>query len=429
VKNESNYRALIEYNDYLNDYPQEFVDKLTSRGICSVYGNKIRFKVTGVLIYRNNFIVVFPKAYSVPKEEKAKKEHIQVLFNVLLRYKREADFTPEEEELLGGENGLYSENLLTAYRLIQDFTQNGLLLKQIRIKTSSNSGLTDWTATINKRQPVFSGKSVVYIDTISRKTTVDRQNQLLLLHKYCVFKSLEKYGWLFGLSSENAELDVTELNCDISYAINFLTKEMNSTFVEREINVIKMIRDFLSGIELENDEERLETLVTPYFQNVWELICGSIFSNQYKTLKQIIPKLNWEIDSSAVVQPQRPDIMFLRDQVLYILDAKYYDTDSNLPGWHDVVKQLFYAFTIFKSIKSKDLCLTDKRLERKVKKVEDTVNIFLFPSGDEEPLRYIGKVNIENNTDFNDIKAYKINTFLAMKCYVGKEKYNFVSQL
>jgi hypothetical protein len=180
---------------------------------------------------------------------------------------------------------------------------------------------------------------------------------------------------------------------------------------------------------MENNEEKLETFVTPYFQNVWELICGSIFSNQYNTLKQIIPKLNWEIDSSAVVQPQRPDIIFLQDQVLYILDAKYYDTDSNLPGWHDVVKQLFYAFTIFKNIKSKDFRLIDKNLEKRVQKVNQTKNIFLFPSGDEEPIKDIGKVNIKNNKDFNDIKAYKVNTFLAMKCYLGRGKYNFINQL
>jgi hypothetical protein len=423
------YITLIEYNEYINDYPKELVDILMGRGICTVNKNKITFKVTGLLIYKNTCIIVFPKAYKFPKDRQVLKEHIQVLFNVLLRYKRDADCTAEEEELLGGENGQHNENLISAYRLIQDFTQNGLLLKQIRIKALTNTGNIDWTATINKRHPVFSGKSVVYIDTISRKTTVDRQNQLLLLHKYCVFKSLEKYGWLFGLSSDNAELDVTELNCDVSYAINFLTKELNSTFAEREINVIKMIRDFLSGIEMENNEEKLETFVTPYFQNVWELICGSIFSNQYNTLIQIIPKLNWEIDSSAVVQPQRPDIIFLQDQVLYILDAKYYDTDSNLPGWHDVVKQLFYAFTIFKNIKSKDFRLIDKKLEKRVQKVNQTKNIFLFPSGDEEPIKYIGKVNIKNNKDFNDIKAYKINTFLAMKCYVGKARYNFINHL
>ncbi|MEF2097311.1 LlaJI family restriction endonuclease [Bacillus sp. CFBP9009] len=429
MRHEQHYISVIEYKEYDNNYPEEFVNKLINREICSVKNNKIKFKATGILIYKNTFIIIFPKNYNVTNDEQDLKEHAQVLFQVLIKYKREAKITPEEMDLLGGDEGQNKENLYTAYRLILDFTQNGPFKKEMRIKSSAHSGNIDWTATINKKQPVFSGGSAIYTDTISQKTTIDRHNLLLKLYHYCVLKSIEKYGWLFGVSLENLNMDVNGLPCDIHFAVNFLTKELNSTFVEREMNVIRLLRDFLSGIELKNYDDNLDILVTPYFHNVWEVICGHNFNNQYSSLKQIIPKLKWEIESTAKVQSQRPDIMVLREQTMYILDAKYYDIDTNLPGWPDVVKQLFYAFTILKNIESEKFKLSDDKLERKIKKIKMVENAFLFPSGDYEPIKNIGKVNIEENKDLGDIKAYKVNTFLAMKCYIGKEKYNFLNKI
>lgn len=422
MKHKSNYIIAIEYKEYENDYPDDFVTQLINREICSIKNNKIKFKVTGLLIYKKTFIIIFPKNYNVPHDEKDLKKHAQVLFQVLLKYKQESNnLNVEEMELLGGGYGQDKEAIYTAYQIISDFIENGPLKKEIRIEASSNSGRIDWSATINKKQPIFSGGSVIYNDTVSKKNTIDHHHLLLQLYRYCVNKSIEKYGWLFDLSLENGK-EFNELPCDIDYGINFLKKELNSTFVDREMKVIKILRDFLSGIESERFEKiEIEVMVTPYFHNVWEVICSFNFKNQYKALRSLIPKTRWEIKSSAMVQSQRPDIMFIKEKTLYILDAKYYDIDTNLPGWSDIVKQLFYAFTIFKNITVK----TDQR----IKQLETVENAFLFPSGDLEPIKFVGRVGIEENNDLGYIKAYKVNTFLAMQCYLGKRRFNFIDQI
>lgn len=428
MRHDPQYIFINEYKEYENEFSADMVKQMVYNEICSVKKNKIKFKVVGVLVYKNTFIIIFPKGYKLPGNKAAQKKHAYVLVQVLLKYKRENSLDSEELEMLGGNEGEYNENLYTAFRLITDFIQNGNLKKETKIKSADHKNI-NWPATINKRQPIFSDGSVIYTDTISSRTINDRQHLLLQLHSYCIHQSLEKYGWLFDLSADNFNLNIQEMPCDLSYAVNFLIKEMNTTFVEREIMVIKMIKEFLFGMELKTLEDKMDFLVTPYFHNVWEVICSINFNNQYKFLKPIIPKLNWEIDSSARVQSQRPDIMFLKEEKLYILDAKYYDIDANLPGWPDVVKQLFYAFTIFKNIKSESYTLPNQRLENKIKKVEAVENSFLFPSGDTEPIKKVGKVNIERNKELNDITAYKVNTFLAMNCYIGRDKYDFISQL
>ncbi|WP_099353145.1 LlaJI family restriction endonuclease [Fredinandcohnia onubensis] len=422
----------LEHNEYeIDELPIGIVNHLVDRGVCNVRQNKIKFIATGIVIYRNNFIIIFPKTYPLPSHEENLRKHAQVLFETLLKYRSDANFNDEKMDLMGGDEGHQNESLLTAYNLIKDFTQNGFLVKENRVNTLQSTGNIDWGATINKRQPIFTRRSVIYADIISKRITINQQNKLSILHRYCVSMSIEKYGWLIGISPElNIDnIGTPELTIDISYAIQFLKNELNGTFIEREINVIKLMIDFLSGIEEKSKEDDIDILVTPYFQNVWELICSELFRNQYKALKKIIPKLNWEIESNAIVQNQRPDIIFLFGQKLYILDAKYYNIDTNLPGWPDVVKQLFYAYTIFNNIKSEHFWFPNKKLEMKLKKIVGVENVFLFPSCEKEIIKYVGKVNVENNSDFDDIIAYKINTYFAMKCYVGIEDYNFIKWL
>lgn len=426
MREETAYKTFTEYKEYPNTFPKELTDLLQTKGICSLRGNMITFKVTGLLIYRETLLIIFPKAYKLPEDLAAEKEHIEVLFKVLMKYKDEAALDTDEAELLDGENGEYKGNLITIYRLIQDFFQNGYLIKEMRVKTVNYSGRTDWPSTIRKKQPVFSGGSVIYVDHISHKTTVDKQNLLLRLHKYCIYKGIEKYGWLFGVSPDIVEPQKNALNnYDLDSIINFLTGELNNTFVEREIQVIKLLIQFLYGINPEKSEDRLETLATPYFQNVWETMCSVNFNNQYHRLKNVIPKLKWQIDSKASVRPQRPDLMVIKEDTLYILDAKYYDTDRNLPGWGDIVKQLFYAVTIRKKIESESLRLAGFD----VSSITGTFNAFLFPSGNPEAIKYIGKVEVDQNELLGEVKAFKVNTFLTMKCYVGKEKFSYINTL
>ncbi len=424
VSKQPSYKTFIENKQYQNIFSTEITDIWQKKGICRLKGDLITFEVTGLLIFRGKFLMIFPKSYELPTTEIDIRKHIEVLTKVLIKYKNEAVLDPIESELLGGENGENIKNLITTYHLIQDFTQNGYLIKETFIKSTNYSGKVDWPTTIKKKQPVFSERSVVYVDPIFQKKVIDQQNLLIKLHKFCIYKSIEEFGWLLGISSDFVE-PVNNLisNYDLNFLINFLTRELNNTFVEREIKVINLLIQYISGMTPENPEEKLETLATPYFQNVWETMCSVNFKNQYHVLKQIIPKLNWEIDSNATVQLQRPDLMILRDKTLYILDAKYYNIEKNLPGWSDIVKQLFYAYTIYSNIQSNKNLMPHLKLNN----ITRVYNAFLFPSSESEAINYAGKVEVEGNNQLGNIKAFRINTFLMMKCYIGIEKFSYIN--
>lgn len=424
VNKQSFYKTFIENKQYQNIFPMEITDIWQEKRICRLHGKMISFEVTGLLIFKGEFLMIFPKSYELPTTDIKIKKHIEILIKVLLKYKTENVLDPLESELLGGKNGGNIENLITAYQLIQDFTQNGYLLKETLIKSTNYSGKVDWPTTIKKRHPILSEKYVVYDNPIFHKKITDQQNLLVKLHKYCIYKSIEEFGWLLGISSDFAEPEQNLLiNYDLTFLINFLTSELNNTFVDRGINVITLLIQFISGVNPENPEEKLETLATPYFQNVWETMCSVNFKNQYHSLKQIIPKLKWEIDSNATVQPQRPDLIIIRGNTLYILDAKYYNIEKNLPGWSDIVKQLFYGYTIYSNIQSNENLVP----HLKIHNITRVYNAFLFPSSKLEAISYAGKVEVEGNIQLGNIKAFSINTFLMMKCYIGIENFPFIN--
>ncbi|KYG27720.1 LlaJI family restriction endonuclease [Alkalihalobacillus trypoxylicola] len=418
----SNFKIYTEYTNYNNDFPKDVINNFLKNELCIINGPKIRFRVVGFIVFKDEFIIVFPKGYLLPKNDDECRGHIVTLLHVLMKYRKEATLDTLEMQLLGGTTGEQRESLVTAFDLIEDFNQNGLIQKELKLKSIHFNGHVDWPSTIVKKQPIVSDNTVVYVDTISNRKTIDKQHMLMMLHDYCINRSFERYGWLFDYSIEKR---VIELPCDINYALNFLEMEMRDTFVEREVKLIYLMINFLRGIKAEQVENKLDVLVTPYFYNVWEAICSKLFNNEYQSLRKLIPKINWEIDSDAIVQSQRPDIMYIENDALYILDAKYYDINKNLPGWHDIVKQMFYAFTIFKNIKSSKLKFSNVRLKKRLLQITKVENMFIFPSGEKEIMKYVGKVNIENNSDFEDIKAIKINTFFSMRCYIGKEKFDY----
>ncbi|WP_164214792.1 LlaJI family restriction endonuclease [Virgibacillus sp. YIM 98842] len=411
----------IEQVEYEKNLSSEFLNELILNRICTITtDNKVVFKASGFVVYKNDVYIIFPKNYIKFHNEKHNNEYIKVLFKTLMKYKNEKILDPFESELLGGSIGNKNENITTAFMLINDFVTNGLLIKEITRRTTAYGGNIDWGNTVNKKDPIISGKNIIYHDKLIRKKTLDSTNLLIQLQKFCLYKSIEKYGWLFDFEIDKNLFEISELNFEISFAINFLEQQLNSTYVERDIFVINLIKDFLIGIQHQQIEEKIETLMTPYFHNVWESICSNIFGNQYNSLKQIVPRLKWGLDNNAIVQPQRPDIMLIKNKELYILDAKYYDVYKNLPGWKDIVKQFYYAETIRNHINSPAF-LKNRVDTQKINNIKNIRNIFLFPSNEDKPIIYIGNVTIENNSSLGVIKSYKINTFYAMKIYIGEE--------
>jgi hypothetical protein len=385
-----------DYSNFAFLLKEEFF----KRNLCKKIGESIVFNFTGFVFNNNLLIIVFPKGYDfAPKQNKI---HIKALINVLLRYKEEVGIAEDEYDLMGGMEGVESEGFLAAINVLKDFISNGYIRREAISHKVSVGNNIDWRKTIDSRDPIISNNRPVYLDFVNRVKRTDRENLLYKLHRYAVQKSFKKCGWLMNLDEIETDPEFNTLPCDENLAEYTINQELSKTFDDREIRLLINIKYFICGSS-NADDDKIETLATQYFHNIWEAICGNLFNNEYERFRNLIPKPVWHI-SNPKYNPtyftrQIPDILYVERNTLYILDAKYYNIKRNLPGWHDLVKQFYYAYSLGIRLKAK------------------TKNVLLFPSSTDNTVEYLGYVNIEKDPRLGVVHSYVIDIVYAMVNY------------
>lgn len=386
--------------------------------ICQTYQGKFKFTIVGVICVNSQPVVVFPKNYCTDIDsEKELLPDAKTLAKVLIRYRNEAGHEPEEMRLLYGDGKMNSSLIAVAMFLLEDYCQNGYLRRQSVITTTHSSGRIDWKSTVNTVLPVISNGSPLYPDPVLKKRKDNENNIVVLAHKYVINKCFSEWGWLLGY--DDYKTGSTALPYPLTEVIFALRKELRQTFQSREIRVIKSLIQYLEEQTSNQESGQIRVMATPYFSFVWESICGYLMDNQYTRLKSLLPQPVWESHIVSGHISQRPDIYHVRKNVLYILDAKYYDYNHNIPGWHDVVKQLFYRHTM-KAIEH------SREYVRMLPDTKAIFNGFLFP-GNGDDCCYVGRVHVPTVPDLGEVKAFAINQKQALTAYAYRNNDSFIS--
>lgn len=336
----------------INSFPT-ISDKLyTYPEICVVYEKSFQFKFTGILVINDIPVIVFPKNYKLPMESKDIIDQAGTLIRVFLRYRNEPIHELDENTYLFGDKNNNNSRITTAIRIMEDYRMYGYLHRELVISSTTRKGRIDWAATVNKTIPTVNHNRVVYDAPIIRCSMVDNENIVYKLHRYVISQCIKMWGWLFGINLSN-EMEYEKLPCPITEAIFSLKAELRNVYVQREINVINMLISYLTAESGCEKKYNKEILGTQYFNIIWESICGYLFNNKYSVLSSLVPQPEWESKIVSGRISQRPDVFAVDEKRLYILDAKYYNFKLNLPGWHDVVKQLFYRHTVILNLRKK----------------------------------------------------------------------------
>lgn len=401
----------IESTDYLSSQYPEITETLKAfPDICIISERTFQFKIVGTFCIDERPVIVFPKGYDLPVHRDLQIQETKVLIRVLLRYRNEMNKSNESSDALWGLDDISSNRIAAAMLLLEDYCQNGYLKRYAECRSSGYKRRTDWPATINKTVPLYSKGNPVYDSPIARWKKNDIHNIVVLAHKYVIQDCFRKWGWLFGYDLiPNAD---PRLPCPISEIILCLKTELRKTYINRDIMVIHQLIQYLSASTGKQNSRRLDLFATPYFSFVWEAICGFLFNNSYPKLKKILPQPIWESNIVSGRIAQRPDIFYVEGENLYILDAKYYNYHKNLPGWHDVVKQLFYRH----SLEAVSGTLDYISLLPETKKI---FNAFILP-GDGDDFLYLGQVYVPKVKDLGTIKAIVIDQKRAFATYAAR---------
>jgi hypothetical protein len=380
---------------------REIPKELYELGICEKQGQKVRFKVVGIIIAENLVFSILPKGSQVTESLPEMIQKTRIVIKTLLKYNRSS----YDGDIFNSGITTNIEPLQTIYWLIQDYLQYGIVQFQNHKKEINGRGKINWPKTIKETTPYIVNSRPYYLDLITHRTDSAYQNEVSLIHEYVIHKISEMYGWLFQFK---ADFQPARFSFKLSQMIYIIKRAIRETYVDREIELFKRLLQYLEN-KTDNEINNLSFYATPSFNVVWEKICGEIFNNDQE-IHELMPNPYWSVNNRIFRTSQRADILFKENEKHFVLDAKYYSVNrglDKLPGWGDIVKQLYYS----------------RSIQNAVEDCTKIYNAFIFPASVQEYFEYHGFASVEGMEDellFGKVLSYVLDVEFAMKQYISR---------
>ena len=312
---------------------------------CHVNSNEDGDRFVGIKADSENATVYFPIGYDLPESDSELKSDIKNLFAIL------ALFTEKKDRLLHADKFTGPQPVdfpIQAYLNIINYylDHNGHYYSETEPKYKTDrGGKTNWGKTVKTVMPMVQGKSFIYLKQVIRTTTPNLDRLITRIHKYCVYESFERIGWLYT-DNQPEQPDITfEKNTFLAT----LRTKMSSTNVDADR---RLFESMISMIEYIDDRtiDRQFYFGTENFETVWEKLIDRFFGEPNK--EEYFPHAIWKFgdDRERTASALIPDSIMLYNNKFYVLDAKYYRYGvfpelgiNGLPKSSDINKQITYG--------------------------------------------------------------------------------------
>lgn len=343
---------------------KEVRDYLLVNRYCIENQETFQFEYVGVILIKDRIVSILPKYLkdSNFNISNTKRNYTELIVQVLKKYNRmnvdilDLYFTSEDKHTL------YHKFSLIDY-LLKDYYEYGIYENTLDILDENGFGEISWEDTIEKETAYLNKKKPVYLNFWTHEVDSDVSNYITLLHQFILNESI-KYLKTNEANKILKIMDVPELFFqvnedaigDIDYQIKMIDEELKIQFNDRKVNLLKSLKSFLLNESFKSDIS-FSLWGTGTFYEVWEKVCAEVLGNEYKPgnkyYKAITKntKAYW-VDIKKYSASMIPDIIFEKDNVTYLIDAKYY-TKEGLKDMaiQDIAKQFLYLEGIREEIK------------------------------------------------------------------------------
>lgn len=247
--------------------------------------------------------------------------------------------------------------------IIRDYLSNGYYRNSEKIYSVNGKGKINWKKTLDT-QPIISYGNIIYNNVVVEVRN-DCDDVITEAHKWCVFDSVRKIGWIFGLSEKSVFVSKTADSVIKKY-IRAIRTELKRTFDDVKKARLNHMLKVLMGVD---DSDRTKEIVygVDKYHYVYERMVDYIFSN-IDDITKYNPNAKWYLKKNAF-EPKdasalRPDTILLDtkqngEKVAYVLDAKFYrfgttGKESDLPTTTSIQKQITYGDNIICNLQEKE---------------------------------------------------------------------------
>lgn len=315
--------------------------------MCRVNTNQVNDRFVGLKSNSQGITIHFPIGYQLPDSEKEIKNDVLQLFQVL------SDFTNSQERVLEMRNldNLQSVNVpISSYlEIIRSYLEKGnYYMDSESIYKTSNRGKIDWSRTIKHQIPFIQNNfTPIYTQYVVRDNLLNENNIITHIHRYCVYESFSKLGWLFTPYMPAPPL----IPLNVEYFIYTLNHKLISTNNDFEKRLFLSMKSLLENFNGETQNKHFY-FGTEYFEVVWEKLVDKVFG--IKNKDEYFPRTRWLLNKgqTKVKRPLEPDTVMIFNNKYYVLDAKYYKygitgDPNDLPNSSSINKQITYGEYIY----------------------------------------------------------------------------------
>lgn len=417
--------------------------------------------LVGISCNNGKLTATFPIGYCLGKEEitVSDTESLNALKDLLFiieRFKNKEEGNIEANQTETKEDKSFPFG--SYFEVIRYYADCGYYREKETVYRTDTRGKINWKRTISQKTAlVQKNNSVcnpVYTDFVVRRNRPEENNILTEIHKFCVAFSLFRIGWYFGidfgLKGKYSALYKIESFRD--YAVSVLDNRLKNTNNDRLKRLFVSIKNVLKDCDFSENMFDNFTIGTNSFQNVWEKVIDYLFGIPEEIRKEYNPKITWKLSddtedtkennkvNSLIIDTIMVDVEAKDNNVIYILDAKYYKKDS-FPDSSSILKQVAYGDSVYYKLKIKNkpkiggIEISDENLK-------NINNAFILPydySSEQDKIKYIKKVSVDcfpvndndNDNKHREIKAiyFDTKTLLDFVYKSETEKQNMKKEL
>ena len=321
---------------------------------CHVNENTDGDRFVGIKADSDNAMVYFPIGYELPNDDQLLRQDIIHLIAVL------SEFTDKKDRVLAMEKFAAPQSVdfpINAYMEIINYfmNQNGYYTEKESTFKTSDSGKVNWAKTFRRNRPLIqSNGSPVYTDFTVRVTSPNN-NMITQIHKFCVYESFSKLGWLF--TPYLPEKPVIERNDKMF--LNLLRTKLSNTYNDVDKRLFTSMIAMIEYLDSQPNEKQFY-FGTDRFEFVWERLIDKVFGIENKN--EFFPRTSWALKDGLNKRNSalEPDTIMLVNGNIYVLDAKYYrygitGEPSDLPNSSSINKQITYGEYLYNHQKFKNL--------------------------------------------------------------------------
>lgn len=237
--------------------------------------------------------------------------------------------------------------------LLCDYAEHGEYRNDSELISRNTHGRILWNRTINSTLPFIQNAQPVYVDTYAARTVDAEEDFFTRLHRVvvkecCHMLSQFRLTELLGLPEIEAIEESSDELGGVGYLIRCVENELSQQFDSRRRHILQLLLAYFQQHceeDLQPDTEFM--LGCTHFHTVWEEVCRATLG---QAVSHEIAPPDWQLSCGrpGAVSTLRPDMVFERGAVVYVLDAKYYlpvvrnGVINGLPGVNDVTKQFLY---------------------------------------------------------------------------------------